>query len=112
VAHGTEKGKVLGIRTATLKTRSNLIPPDGVYAVQAEVLGDTYLALANIGCQPTFGFHRRAVEIHILDFDRDIYGESMTILFLERIRAEKRFEVVSELREQIEKDIRRVSAKY
>ena len=112
VVHGTRKGKDLGIKTATLNTRSDLLPPDGVYAVRAKVLGKEYLALANIGCQPTFGIHKHAIEVNILDFNRDIYGELMEIYFLKHIRAEKHFESVAELREQIAEDIRFVSSSY
>ncbi len=112
VVHGTQKGKGLGIQTATLRTRSRLIPPDGVYAINAKVSGTTYLALANIGHQPTYGPNARAIEIHILEFNRDIYGEPMEINFLKRIRPEKRFESVDALRMQIEEDIRLVSAEY
>jgi riboflavin kinase/FMN adenylyltransferase len=112
VVHGTQKAKALGIDTATLRTRSKLIPPDGVYAVNAEVSGTTYLALANIGHQPTFGPNERAIEIHILEFNRDIYGEPMEISFLKRIRPEKRFESVDALRRQIDEDIRLVSTEH
>ena len=111
VVRGTSKGKVLGIKTATLKIRSDLIPPDGVYFALADVSGIRHRALVNIGHQPTFGSYKRAIEVHIMGFDRDIYGEKMETFFLERIRAEKRFESVSELREQIEEDIRFVSSK-
>lgn len=112
IVHGTQKGKGLGVHTATLCTRSRLIPPDGVYAINAKVSGTTYLALANIGHQPTYGANERAIEIHILEFDRDIYGEPMEISFLKRIRPEKRFESVDALRMQIEEDIRLVTAEY
>jgi riboflavin kinase/FMN adenylyltransferase len=112
VIHGTKKGSALGIHSATLYTRSKLIPADGVYAVWAEVLGGKYLAVANVGMQPTFGIYPRAIEVHILKFNRDIYGEPVEIFFLERIRGEKRFESVDELRRQIAEDICFVSANY
>lgn len=112
VVQGTQKGRALEMHSATFHTRSKLIPADGVYAVQVEVSGGKYLAVANIGVQPTFGIYPRAVEVHILEFNRDIYGESMEIFFLKRIRNEKRFESVDELRRQIAEDIRFVSANY
>jgi riboflavin kinase/FMN adenylyltransferase len=112
VIHGTKKGSALGIHSATLHTRSKLIPADGVYAVWAEVSGEKYLAVANIGGQPTFGIYLRAVEVHILEFNRNIYGDAMEIFFLKRIRNEKHFESVEELRRQIAEDIHFVSANY
>lgn len=112
VIHGTKKGSALGIHSASLLTRSTLIPTDGVYAVRVEVAGERYLAVANIGVQPTFGIYPRAIEVHILKFDRDIYGEPMEIFFLKRIRDERRFESVDELRQQIADDMHYVSANY
>lgn len=112
VIPGTKKGGALGIHSATLHTRSKLIPADGVYAARVELSGGKYLAVVNIGVQPTFGLYPRAIEVHIVGFNRDIYGEPMEISFLKRIRGERRFESVDELRRQITEDINFVSANY
>jgi riboflavin kinase/FMN adenylyltransferase len=81
------------------------VPADGVYAVFGH-LGDRRLpAVVNIGVRPTFGVNARAVEVHLLDFADDIYGEEVTVEFVERIRGERRFESLDGLVAQITDDV-------
>jgi len=106
VATGRDRGaKLLGFPTANINLQDELCPKTGVYAVTAECAGKTYKAVANIGYSPTFTDHVFTVEVHILDFNKDIYGEKIRVNFIKRIRAEKKFANISELSDQIKKDI-------
>ncbi len=98
-------GRLLGIPTANIKLVDELAPKTGVYAVTVETDGETYKGVANIGFSPTFDDHIYTVEVHILDFDKNIYGKKIRVNFIERIRDERRFEGLSELTAQIRRDI-------
>lgn len=106
VAKGRNRGgRLLGCPTANINLYDELSPKSGVYAVTVECMDGKYMGVANIGYSPTFDDHIFTVEVHILDFDRDIYGEKIRINFIERIRDEIKFENIDALSEQIEKDI-------
>jgi len=106
VVHGDARGRSIGFPTANLRIPDRMaVPADGVYAVFCH-LGDLrFPAVVNIGVRPTFGVNARAVEVHILDFSADIYGEEVTIEFVERIRGEQRFEALDALVAQIADDV-------
>ena len=76
-----------------------------MYAVFARVADETHPAVVNIGIRPTFGVSSRTVEVHFLDFDRDIYGAEVRVDFVERIRAERKFPSLDELVDQIAADV-------
>jgi riboflavin kinase/FMN adenylyltransferase len=108
VISGDGRGKTIGIPTANLSIWPKRALPDaGVYVCKARVNGGIWGAVTNIGVRPTFEnqpvFQR--VETHILDFDEDIYGQKVHLDFLSFIRAERRFEGIEALVEQIKKDI-------
>ncbi len=108
VVHGDGRGKHIGIPTANVSAwQKRLIPPSGVYAARVELEQDKLPAVLNIGNRPTFYFPpaEQTVEVHILDFQDDIYGKTIQVEFIEFIRAEKRFESAAELTEQIHRDI-------
>ncbi|MEO6596235.1 MAG: riboflavin biosynthesis protein RibF [Planctomycetota bacterium] len=107
VVHGDARGRGLGFPTANLATLAAVLPPPGVYAVEAIVDGATFPAVANLGTRPTFaaGSHGVTLEVHILDFDRDLYGRELEVTFRQRLRAERRFANAAALREQIEADV-------
>ncbi len=108
VATGRDRGgKLLGFPTANIKLVDELCPKMGVYAVTVECRGQQYYGVANIGYSPTFDDFEFTVEAHILDFDDNIYGEKIRVNFIRRIRAEIKFSNISELSEQIEKDIQK-----
>jgi riboflavin kinase/FMN adenylyltransferase len=115
VAGRDRGGKLLGIPTANINLHDELCPKTGIYAVTVE-WGDMHLkGVANIGYSPTFGDHEFTVEVHILDFDQDIYDHIIRVNFIKRIRDEKKFSDISELIEQIHKDIaaaREIFASY
>ena len=78
--------------------------PHGVYACKAEVEGKTYLAVTNVGNRPTVGGHRVTVEPWLLDFDGDLYGRTITLLFYAFLRPEKKFDSLEELKTEIQKN--------
>lgn len=98
-------GKLLGFPTANLHLQDELFPKTGVYAVWAEHKGHTYPAVANIGFNPTFGNDVLSVEVHILDFDENIYAEEVCIHFVQRLRSEQKFPNLEALIARIQEDI-------
>ncbi len=108
VATGRDRGgKLLGFPTANINLQDELCPKMGVYAVSVECRGSHYKGVANIGYSPTFDDHEFTVEVHILDFSDNIYGEKIRVNFFERIRDEIKFSSISELSDQITADIRK-----
>jgi riboflavin kinase/FMN adenylyltransferase len=105
VIHGHHRGKGLGIPTANIKPEIKLHPPKGVYAVYTRVGESFYKGVMNIGLNPTFRDRRVSYEVHILDFDQEIYGEIIKIYMVERLRPEITFNGIEELKAQIGKDI-------
>ena len=98
-------GKLLGIPTANVNLHDELCPKIGIYAVTGECRGKPFKGVANIGYSPTFEDHDFTVEVHIFDFDDDIYGEKIQVNFIKRIRDEVKFANISELIAQIKEDI-------
>ena len=104
IGHGAGRGRTLGFPTANLvPTRPPLVAA-GVYACEAEVAGRKERAVVNVGVRPTFGEATLAVEAYLLDFAGDIYGQTMTLTFVSRIREERRFPSVDALKWQIHAD--------
>lgn len=98
-------GKLLGFPTANINLHDELCPKPGVYAVTVESMGRSYQGVANIGYSPTFDDHEFTVEVHILDFNNDIYGQEIRVNFIQRIRDEIKFSNIDELSDQITKDV-------
>ena len=108
VVPGANRGAEIGFPTANLAIPSGLaIPGHGVYAAFATVEGRRWPAVVNIGTRPTFEGTEEVVEAHLLDFAEDIYGRSLTLEFVRRLRGERRFESVEDLAEQIGVDVDR-----
>ena len=107
VIYGNQRGVRLGFPTANIAPDKELVPARGVYAVRVLREGKRHDGVVNIGFNPTFADKKRSVEVHIFDFHEDIYGESIEILFIERIRDEVRFESPEKLIAQIDRDIAR-----
>ena len=112
VERGAERGKGLGYPTANLPATADLLIPDGVYGGQAWLKQGLYKALVNVGRAPTFGGETRRVEVHLLEAEEELYGETLTLFFLERLRDERRFENPSLLRQQIDSDKRQADAGF
>jgi riboflavin kinase/FMN adenylyltransferase len=105
VTHGDNLGKI--ISDANLRAHSEQFPPNGVYFAEARVNGVSDYGVINLGYRPTVssGKSERVLEIHMLDFDRDIYGENVEVRFMRHLRPERKFE--PESAQQIELDVRR-----
>ncbi len=100
-------GKLLGFPTANINLQDELCPKMGVYAVIVECDSGKYPGVANIGYSPTFDDHIFTVEVHILDFDDDIYDQKIRVNFVSRLRDEKKFANINELSGQIKADIKK-----
>ncbi|MEY2530699.1 MAG: riboflavin kinase / adenylyltransferase [Verrucomicrobiota bacterium] len=109
VTGGEKLGKKIGFPTANLSAHSEQFPPNGVYFAEAWLGGVLLHGVVNLGYRPTVstGKPERILEIHLLDFDRDIYGKDLEIRFVRYLRPEKKFENVDALVRQIEADVRR-----
>ena len=106
VIRGRDRGgRLLGFPTANLTLYDELCPKGGVYAVTVEYQDTTYQGVANIGYSPTFDNGEFSVEVHILDFDQNIYERPIRVNFIRRLRGEKKFPGPEALSEQISKDI-------
>ena len=107
VVHGQKRGRILGFPTANLRIHDSrkIIPNTGVYAVDVEYAGTVWRGMLNIGTRPTFrdGL-AQTIETHLIGFDGDLYGQSLTVRFIDRIRAERAFSGMEELRAQLEAD--------
>ena len=106
VVAGNRLGRTIGFPTANMQLYEplKLIPGNGVYAVEAEVLGSKWQGMTNIGVRPTVGGSARTVETHLLAFEEDIYGLPLRITFLRKLRDEIRFPSLDALKEQLAKD--------
>jgi len=107
VVKGRDRGgKLLGIPTANINLQDELCPKTGIYAVTVEYGQRLYKGVANIGYSPTFNDNEFTVEVHLLDFAENIYGKKIRVNFIERIRDEKKFADISELKNQINQDMK------
>lgn len=106
VIKGKQLGRTIGFPTANLKIEEDykLIPLKGVYIVSSQINNKTVFGMMNIGLNPTVGGEHLSVEIHYLDFEGDLYDQKITISILKRIRGEEKFDSITLLKEQIEKD--------
>jgi riboflavin kinase/FMN adenylyltransferase len=115
VVSGEHIGTTLGFPTANLQPIDSrkLIPAPGVYAVRCvmdEGRGKILRGMMNIGTRPTFGGHAQTMEVYILGYEGDLYGQTITVEFLERLRDERRFDSKEELKVQLEEDRKRVES--
>ncbi len=106
VIHGNKIGRTIGFPTANLMLdyKLKLVPADGVYIVQVIFEDNIFAGMLNIGYKPTVNAGEKSIEIHILDFDRMIYGSRISIKVLKKIRDEIKFQSIDELKTQLEKD--------
>ena len=114
VIRGDQLGHQLGFPTANLDTTGLLLPANGVYAAHAAVRGQTHRAVLNIGRRPTIQnpTPETRVEIHLLDFAGELYGEEMEITFAQKLRDEKKFSSLDELKTQITRDIAEAEERF
>ena len=109
VVKGDHIGTTLGFPTANLQVNDSrkLIPAPGVYAVtckKSTTNSQRILGMMNIGTRPTFGTHTQTLEVHLLDYEGDLYGKEITVNFIKRLREERRFDNEEELKTQLKED--------
>jgi len=105
VVQGAQRGRTIGFPTANVETPNELLPPFGVYATTATLDGIVYSSVTNIGVRPTVDDSGRvSIETHIFNFDRDLYGASIRLGFVQRLRDERKFDSLGALRAQIQAD--------
>jgi len=105
VEHGDKRGRTIGFPTANLGNVIEMLPPYGVYAVRAKLRnGETRDSVMNLGVRPTVDGTKLRIEVHILDFDGDLYDQPMRVEILQRVREERKFSGLDELKSQIAKD--------
>jgi riboflavin kinase / FMN adenylyltransferase len=105
VIHGDKRGRTIGFPTANLKPKNRVIPKNGVYVTSTLIEGEWRRSITNIGIRPTFENGKEpSVETFILDWDGDLYDDVIRVRFLHRVRDEKKFSGIDELKAQIKKD--------
>jgi riboflavin kinase/FMN adenylyltransferase len=107
VVRGDDLGKKIGFPTANLSAHNEQFPPNGVYFAEAKLDGVAYPGVVNLGYRPTVSSSKteRILEIHLLDFEHDIYGKDLEVRFIRYLRPEKKFENIDALVRQIERDV-------
>ena len=109
VIKGRQIGRTIGFRTANILYPLELIDiPFGVYSVLVNYASQTYQGIANFGVRPTVNGHGALLEVHILDFERDIYGEVLEVKFIKMLRTERKFDSLDSLKQQISRDIKSI----
>jgi riboflavin kinase/FMN adenylyltransferase len=108
IKEGEKRGRKLGFPTANLDTSWEIFPKRGVYITWTYLEGERFRSITNVGLRPTFGENQLLIETHIIDFKGDVYGKTMRIEFIDRLRDERRFESIDALIAQISKDVERV----
>ncbi len=106
VVEGHQMGRKLGYPTANIHPNNpnKLIPAKGVYAVRVKLEGLLYPAMMNIGDNPTFEGRKASIEANLFDFDRDIYGMELDVIFVQRLRSELKFDNIDALIKQMSED--------
>jgi riboflavin kinase/FMN adenylyltransferase len=107
VEAGDQRGRSIGFPTANVALGEHLRPATGVYAVEVEGCGP---GVANLGWRPTVGGSDLRLEVHVFDFDGDLYGRTLRVALVEYLRGERKFESVEALKAQIAEDARRARA--
>lgn len=104
VVEGFRRGATIGFPTANVQSVNEIIPQTGVYAVRVTWCEQQHDGVANVGYNPTFGNEALSVEAHLFDFEADLYGETIRVAFVQKIRDERKFASVDELTAQIAQD--------
>lgn len=108
VGTGAKRGRTIGFPTANLDQVETLLPGNGVYAVTVEGPGGRYVGAAHVGPNATFGEDVRKVEVHLLDFAGDLYGQTLAVDFVARVRGTEKFDSVDALVSQMNRDVAEV----
>jgi riboflavin kinase / FMN adenylyltransferase len=107
VVSGAGRGTGLGFPTANLEvSEGQALPADGVYASLAHINGKTFHSMTNVGKSPTFGINERTIESYLVDYQGDLYGNELLVDIVARLRDEKKFASVADLKKQLAEDVR------
>ena len=112
IVDGHHRGRQLGFPTANLATTTEVVPGDGIYATLMELKNRRWLSVSSVGRNPTFGQGVRTIETFILDFAQNIYGESVALSFVQRIREERKFHRIENLVSQMHQDVKAACAVF
>lgn len=104
VIHGKKIGRALGFPTANMSLEAYPDVERGVYRSEVEIDGCKYRAMSNVGIRPSVGGKELLLETHIIDFVGDLYGRRLSVTLVEKLRDEKRFASIGDLKEQLSKD--------
>ncbi|KZN45603.1 bifunctional riboflavin kinase/FAD synthetase [Pseudoalteromonas luteoviolacea] len=105
VIHGWKKGRELGFRTANVALKRQVSPVQGVFAVNAYIKNEVFKGVANVGTKPTLNGKRALLEVHLFDFDQNIYGQFIKVELIKKLRDEQKFESLAHLTQQITADV-------
>lgn len=106
VVRGDQRGRTIGFPTANMAVwQQQILPKNGVYAGWATLGAEQFMAVTNVGVRPTFDGQTLTVEPHLLDFDRDIYGETLSLTFEARLRSEMKFDGLDAIKSQLARDV-------
>ena len=105
VSYGRQQGRALGFPTANVYLHRKRVPVSGVFVVEAMLAGRRYPGVANVGVRPTFHGNQVLLEVHLFDFNQVIYGSTIEVDFLHKLRDEKRFASFDDLLLQIKQDV-------
>lgn len=110
VIHGFSEGRKMGFPTANLQCdEGKMVPADGAYAVRVKIGSEFHRGMLNIGVRPTLNNgEEHSIEVHIIDYDNDLYGQTISVEFIERLRSEKKFGSKDELMAQLALDVEQV----
>ena len=110
VFHGDKRGRQLGFPTANVKLKRRVSPVSGVYVVKVNSNYGEYFGVANIGARPTVAGIRQQLEVHIFDFAQNLYGQTIEVTLLKKLRVEQKFNGLAELTAQINQDASQAKA--
>lgn len=106
VAHGRKKGRELGFPTINIELRDGDFPLHGIYVSQIKIAGQLYPSVASVGFNPTVGGNAKRVEVHVFDFSREVYGQTVEVLFYKKLRNEVEFGSLTELTDAVAEDVK------
>ncbi len=109
VVHGRKLGRALGFPTANMSLEGYVNVERGVYSSRVEIDGKPYRAMSNVGIRPSVGGKELLLETHIIGFSGDLYGRRLRITLVEKLRDEKRFSSISDLKEQLQRDYQHIA---
>jgi riboflavin kinase/FMN adenylyltransferase len=104
VVHGRKIGRALGFPTANMSLEGYKDVERGVYRSSVDIDGVTYSAMSNVGIRPSVGGKELLLETHVIGFSGDLYGRKLRVTLVEKLRDEKRFSSISDLKEQLQRD--------